>query len=243
MGQTPIRVTKLAYKRKRTFVLSDVTTSIDTGSLGVLGPNGSGKSTLLSLIATALKAPPSTIFINGLDIASSAGRREARRNIGYQPQKPSFVPSFTVEETVAYAAWLKGVRRPGPAVAAALEAANISNLAKKSVSEISGGQQKRVSIAQGIVHRPAVILLDEPTASLDPHERNLLLQVLDEVSRTSALVISTHDARDVADLCSRVLVLREGISVYDGEVTNFVANTTGNRSEGIESAYSSVMGI
>lgn len=219
---------------------------LDIGVTAILGPNGAGKTTFLDLIATALSVEKGQLFLDGIDVASRAGAGYARRRVGYQFQDAAVSRVHSVRESVAYAYWLKRGPRveARAAVCNSLTQVRLLEQAERPAWTLSGGQRKRLAIAQAIVAAPALLLLDEPTASLDPLERRKLLRLVEELRHDMSIIISTHDTRDLS-VCDAVLVMRAGAAVYTGKVSEF-ENLGGPRSlwkfgeTALEKAYEAV---
>ncbi len=155
--------------------------------------------------------------------------------MGYLPQSGFFVPSFTVRESVAYALWLKGQRNNG-LVGEALERSNTAHLAARKMSRLSGGERQRVGIAQAVVSKPRVLLLDEPTASLDPIERRSVLEVLAALAGTTTIIMSTHNVADLPGICDSVMAVSHGQVRFHGSVSEFAA-ADAPTADDLESAY------
>ena len=182
------------------------------GILGLLGPNGAGKSTLMKILATLLEPTSGTATLDGVSLI--AERERARRLLGYLPQEFGFHPALTATETLDYFARLKGLsdsRARRTSVGALLEAVNLSSAASRRVETFSGGMRQRLGIAQALVGKPALVIVDEPTAGLDPAERNRFHGMLSDAARNGAVVIfSTHIVSDVANLCDRLAIISAG---------------------------------
>src|SRR6185312_4961542 len=200
------------------------------GVTGLLGPNGAGKTTLLRLLATALPPSQGQVRVLGLDPEVPAERTGIRRQLGYQPQEAGFPRGFTAFAFVDYIALLKEWSRPAARhaeVRRVLDLVGLSGLGAKRIRAMSGGQRRRVSLAQALLGSPPVLILDEPTTGVDPEQRVTLRTVLAELARTSIVVLSTHQTEDVAALCERVIVLDRGRVRYDGPVTDLTGQAAG----------------
>lgn len=185
--------------------------------LGLLGPNGAGKTTLLSILACELAPTDGRVTLDGRPVVTRADARAARRAIGFLPQRPTPVPAFTAQETVEYAAWLKGMdgRTRAGAARDSLDRVDLGAAAGTRMRALSGGMVQRVFLAAALVARPRVLLLDEPTVGLDPAQRlqfRALVAALDDV----AVVLSTHLVEDIAVVASQVVVLDEGSVRFRG---------------------------
>ena len=213
-----------------TQALADVDLDLRAGVIGLLGPNGAGKTTLLRLLATALPPSRGKVRVLGRDVEVLAERTEIRRRLGYLPQEVGFPRGFTAFAFVDYIALLKEWADPAARhaeVRRVLDQVGLSDAATKRIRAMSGGQRRRVALAQALLGSPPVLVLDEPTTGVDPEQRVTLRTVLAELARTSIVVLSTHQTEDVAALCERVVVLDRGRVRYDGAVTDLVDRAAG----------------
>jgi ABC-2 type transport system ATP-binding protein len=213
-----------------TRALVGVDLDLEPGVTGLLGPNGAGKTTLLRLLATALPPSRGQVSVLGLDPEVPAERTGIRRRLGYLPQEVGFPRGFTAFAFVDYIALLKEWTEPTARhaeVRRVLDLVGLSGLGAKRIRAMSGGQRRRVMLAQALLGSPAVLILDEPTTGVDPEQRVVLRTVLAEIARTSIVVLSTHQTEDVAALCERVVVLDRGRVRYDGLVTDLVRQAAG----------------
>jgi ABC-2 type transport system ATP-binding protein len=212
------------------WALRDIDLTLTPGVIGLLGPNGAGKTTLLRLLATALPPTTGRLAVRGLNPSDPAQRTEIRRGLGYLPQELGFPRGFTAFGYVDYIALLKEWSDAGPRreeVRRVLDQVGLGHVAAKRIRAMSGGQRRRVALAQALLGSPPVLILDEPTAGVDPEQRVTLRTVLAELARTSVVVLSTHQTEDVAALCERVIVLDRSRVRYDGLVTDLVGQATG----------------
>ena len=210
--------------------LSDVSLDLAPGVTGLLGPNGAGKTTLLRVLATALPPSEGDLAVLGLDPAVPTERTEIRRRLGYLPQEIGFPRGFTAFAFVDYIAVLKEWTQPDERhteVRRVLDLVGLGGVAARRLRAMSGGQRRRVALAQALLGAPEVLILDEPTTGVDPEQRAALRTVLAELARTSTVVLSTHQTEDVAALCDRVVVLDEGRVRFDGQVTELVGRAAG----------------
>ena len=213
-----------------TVALAGVDLDLEPGVIGLLGPNGAGKTTLIRLLATALPPTGGEIRVLGRDPQVPAQRTDIRRRLGYLPQEVGFPRGFTASAFIDYIALLKEWAEPTARhaeVRRVLGLVGLSDLATKRIRAMSGGQRRRVALAQALLGSPPVLILDEPTAGVDPEQRVTLRTVLAEIARTSIVVLSTHQTEDVAALCERVIALDRGRVRYDGSVTGLVARAAG----------------
>lgn len=198
--------------------LAGIDLAIGPGVFGLLGPNGAGKTTLLRTLATTIDPSDGSLRLLGLDPKNARERRELRRRLGYLPQALGFYPNFTVYEFVEYFAVLKEMPAGavGPAVASAIERVGLGDQATKKLKTLSGGMQRRVGIAQAIVNDPDLLLLDEPTAGLDPEQRVVFRALLRDLGARAIVIVSTHLIEDVAAACNDLGLLEAGRLVFRG---------------------------
>jgi len=192
--------------------LSGVDLGILPGVFGLLGPNGAGKTTLMKILATLLEPDSGAAEMNGIDLIND--KHGTRRILGYLPQEFGFYPTFTAEQMLDYFAKLKGVmdgKKRARLVDALLDRVNLSTSRKQRVGGFSGGMLQRLGIAQALIGEPQLIIVDEPTAGLDPEERNRFHNLLSETASENAVVIlSTHIVSDVSSVCSHMAIIRRG---------------------------------
>ncbi|HSK79555.1 MAG TPA: ABC transporter ATP-binding protein [Thermoanaerobaculia bacterium] len=191
--------------------LQGVTLDVPPGMFGLLGPNGAGKSTLMKILAGLLEPTSGQISLDGQDVL--ARPEWVRSRLGYLPQEFGFYPHLTGEKMLTYLLELKGVEAPGGLkrlVGELLERVNLSSAARRRVKTYSGGMRQRLGIAQAIAGDPRLIIVDEPTAGLDPEERLRFYRLLAELAADRIVLLSTHIVEDVAVLCPRFAVIRKG---------------------------------
>jgi ABC-2 type transport system ATP-binding protein len=193
--------------------LRGVSLEVPPGMFGLLGPNGAGKTTLMKILATLLEPDAGRVEVGGIDFV--ARKPEARRVLGYLPQEFGLYPTLTAEQTLDYFARLKGVadaKGRRALVSALLERVNLAAEGRQQVGGFSGGMRQRLGIAQALIGRQKLLVVDEPTAGLDPEERvrfhNLLAEIADDDE--AVVLLSTHIVSDVSNLCSRMAVIRRG---------------------------------
>lgn len=235
-----------AYPR-RPRVLRDVSVSFDGTATCILGPNGAGKSTLMRLATGQLRPAAGRITHGDLTLSSST-RREWARHVGWMPQDIPVAPGMTVSDQVAYVGWLHGLSAKDARTftAASIEKVGLGSLADRRVSELSGGQRRRVGLASGIVHRPPYVFLDEPTAGLDPRQRDRFAAVLQSVAEHSRVVVSTHQTEHLHKTYDRIVVLEHGKLAFSGTTEEFIALSIlpshAEQASHINSAYAVLVG-
>lgn len=191
--------------------LDDVTLSIPKGMFGLLGPNGAGKSTLMRTVSTLQSPTSGSITFDGLDILSDP--EALRKRLGYLPQDFGVYPRVSAYDMLDHMAVLKGISARGArkdTVETLLNQVNLWDVRKKAIAGFSGGMRQRFGIAQALIGNPDLIIVDEPTAGLDPEERNRFLNLLAEIGENVVVILSTHIVEDVADLCPNMAVLVSG---------------------------------
>ena len=211
-----------------TRALDDVSLEIPAGMFGLLGPNGAGKSTLMRCVA-ALQTPTSgAIDFDGIDVIAEPSR--LRRTLGYLPQDFGVYPRVSALDLLDHLAVLKGLTQAAErreTVEALLQQVNLWPVRKKAVAGFSGGMRQRFGIAQALLGQPQLIIVDEPTAGLDPEERNRFLNLLAEIGEKVVVILSTHIVEDVADLCPRMAVLADGRLLREGSPASLVRDLQG----------------
>ena len=203
--------------------LDGVTLEIGPGLFGLLGPNGAGKSTLMRTIATLQEPDSGTITLDGHDIVRDPAALRAR--LGYLPQEFGVYPGISAVALLDHIAVLKGIldrRQRAEQVAAVLQIANLYEVRKKAVSTYSGGMRQRFGIAQALLGSPRLIIVDEPTAGLDPEERNRFHNLLSDIGEEAVVLLSTHIVEDVSELCPRMAILAAGRVVLEGSPQRLV---------------------
>jgi ABC-2 type transport system ATP-binding protein len=205
------------YGRRR--ALDGLDLSLGPGVTGLLGPNGAGKTTLLRCLATTLAPSAGSIEAYGLNPAHPVQRTALRRRLGYLPQDPGFYPHFTAFDLVDYVAILKEMTdraRRHAEVRRVLAEVDLTQQARTKVRKLSGGMRQRLALAQALLGEPDLLILDEPTVGLDPEQRMLFRALVSRLGESRTVVLSTHQTEDVAALCERVIVMRDGRAVFDG---------------------------
>jgi len=228
---TTVRIDALEKRFGSLRAVDGVSLDLEPGITGFLGPNGAGKTTLLRMIATVLAPDAGSVEILGRRTASAGDREEIRRHLGYLPQEPGFHRSFTAFDFVDYIAILKGLtdrKRRHDEVRRVLTLVGLDPVMHKRIRKLSGGMRRRVGIAQSLLGDPDLLVLDEPTAGLDPEQRLRFRELLTERDPGRTVVLSTHQTDDVAALCQRVVVILGGVTRFDGKPGELTATAEGH---------------
>src|SRR6201994_2068022 len=211
-----------------TVALDDVSLSIPRGMFGLLGPNGAGKSTLMRTVATLQQPTSGSIMFGDIDVLADPQR--LRRTLGYLPQDFGVYPRVSAYSMLEQLALLKGITGAGDrrrVVESLLEQTTLWAVRNRSIAGFSGGMRQRFGIAQALIGNPELIIVDEPTAGLDPEERNRFLNLLAGIGDNVVVILSTHIVDDVADLCPRMAVLAGGRILLEGAPLDLIAETQG----------------
>ena len=226
-----VELTGIGKRYGRTRALVDVDLTFDHGVTGLLGPNGAGKTTLLRIVATSIAADSGEVRLLGRDPHRAHDEVTAiRRELGYLPQELGYPSDMTAFGFVEYVAVLKewnDRERRAREVRRVLDVVDLTDQATVRVSRLSGGQRRRVGLAQALLGEPRLLVLDEPTTGLDPAQRADLRRTLSSLGHRSTVLLSTHQTEDVAALCERVVVLAGGCVRFDGAVTDLVDTAVG----------------
>jgi ABC-type multidrug transport system ATPase subunit len=211
-----------------TRALDDVTLSIPKGMYGLLGPNGAGKSTLMRTVATLQTPTAGSIRFDDIDVI--ADPEKLRERLGYLPQDFGVYPRVSAYDMLDHMAVLKGIasaRERKATVETLLNQTNLWNVRKKAIAGFSGGMRQRFGIAQALIGNPELIIVDEPTAGLDPEERNRFNNLLAEIGENVVVILSTHIVEDVSDLCPAMAIICDGRIVKEGAPTDLVTQLDG----------------
>ncbi|MGW7104003.1 ABC transporter ATP-binding protein [Streptomyces sp. NPDC054838] len=234
------------YSRRARPVVDGLDLRFPPGHTVLLGPNGAGKSTLLALGAGASTPDAGEVRLGELHSARRRDLRAYRSSVSWLPQQPSFLAGMSCREHVAYIGWLKGMRerdawRTAPE---AIERVGLTAKLDDRATTLSGGQQQRLAIAQALVHEAEVLLLDEPTAGLDPTQRRRFHDLLGGLRGSVSVIVSTHDIGDLDDTFDQVVMLEEGAPRFQGPVAGFAAHAAPGSPPGrrLESAYAALLG-
>ena len=209
--------------------LNDVTLDIPRGMFGLLGPNGAGKSSLMRTLATLQEADSGAVTLEGVDGKSIDVLRDkdaVRRQLGYLPQDFGVYPKVSAEDLLEHFAVLKGLtvrKQRRDVVDSLLKQVNLWDARKRKLGTYSGGMRQRFGIAQALLGNPRLVIVDEPTAGLDPEERNRFLNLLAEIGENVAVILSTHIVEDVTDLCPTMAIMNKGQVLLTGKPTEAIA--------------------
>jgi ABC-2 type transport system ATP-binding protein len=197
--------------------LKNISLAIGNNMFGLLGPNGAGKSTLMRTIATLQEPDSGTIFLDGIDVLKD--KNAVRQTLGYLPQEFGVYPKISAADLLSHLAVMKGITSAGErkeSVEALLHQTNLWDFRKKALSTYSGGMKQRFGIAQALLGKPRLIIVDEPTAGLDPAERNRFLNLLSSIGSDITVILSTHIVEDVRELCPRMAIIAAGELLLEG---------------------------
>lgn len=211
---------------KKKQALSNVNLTIEQGMFGLLGRNGAGKTTLMKTLATLLQKQSGSISVCGIPIENA---KEIRKIVGYLPQDFSMYPTMTVAETMDYLGVLSGIssKERKERIKLLLEKVNLTEHKNKKVKALSGGMKRRLGIAQALLNDPKVLIVDEPTAGLDPEERIRFRNLLCDVAENRIVILSTHIVGDIEATCEKLAILNEGSILYSGTVSDLIDTANG----------------
>ncbi len=217
------------YYPNRKHALKDINIEIPSGMFGLLGPNGAGKSTLMRILVTLMEPSEGEIYVSGYNINTE--RQKVRRILGYLPQDFRFFAKYTVHEFLDYAALLSGMNNSSirkKAVNEMLEQVGLFEVRERYASKLSGGMKRRLGIAQALIHKPQVLVVDEPTTGLDPEERIRFRNLLSAVSeQDTTIILSTHIVGDISSSCSDMALLNSGSIMFRGSPEEMLQQTNG----------------
>lgn len=206
--------------------LQNVSLTIPKGMFGLLGPNGAGKSTLMRTIATLQDADAGSIHLGELDVLNN--QHELRKTLGYLPQEFGVYPKVNAYDMLDHLAVLKGINKGRKEIVEALlQRVNLWDVRKKSLGGFSGGMKQRFGIAQALIGDPQLIIVDEPTAGLDPGERNRFYNLLSEIGENVIVILSTHIVEDVTELCSNMAIIDKGQVLFAGKPDEAIRSIKG----------------
>lgn len=225
-----VQIDSVRKRFARTRALDGVSFDVSDGVTGLLGPNGAGKTTLLRILATVLAPDQGTVRMLGLDPAVGNDRIRIRRRLGYLPQEPGFQRGFSVFAFIDYVAILKEMnssRSRHEEVRRVIEAVDLTSVSGKRIRALSGGMRRRVALAAALLGDPSLLILDEPTAGLDPEQRLRFRELVSVAGEGRAVVLSTHQTEDVAALCRDVVVLHQGRVLFQGSPSDLAQHAAG----------------
>ena len=210
--------------------LNGLSLTIPAGMFGLLGPNGAGKTTLMRIMAGILRPTSGTLQIGQHDGTSEQGRAAVKHLLGYLPQELGMYPDLSAREFLDYVGLLKGLkdRRPRQQrVEQVLETVALSNVAGRKIKTFSGGMKRRLGIAQAIINDPQLLIVDEPTAGLDPEERIRFRNLLSDLGGNRTVLLSTHIVEDIAQTCQNIAVMKSGQALFQGTIAQMLQATQG----------------
>lgn len=220
-----IRNLSKSFGKKR--ALRDVNLRIENGMFGLLGRNGAGKTTLMKILVSLLPKTSGEVTLNGVKVEDA---KAVRAMVGYLPQEFSIYPNMSVQEAMDYLGVLSGLSKAErkKRIPELLERVNLQDAKRKKVRALSGGMKRRLGIAQAILHDPKILIVDEPTAGLDPEERVRFRNLLSEIAGERIVILSTHIVGDVEATCEKIAVLNEGEILYQGSTSAFIEQVRGH---------------
>lgn len=223
-----IEINNLTKKYGSKCALNNINMEICEGMFGLLGPNGAGKTTLMRILTTLINKTDGRVSIDGIDIGD---KNKVRKIIGYLPQDFSMYPNMNVYESLDYLAILSGIQQDSKRkkiIIDLLDRVNLKRQIRTKVRALSGGMKRRLGIAQALLHNPEVLIVDEPTAGLDPEERVKFRNMLTDFAEDRIVILSTHIVEDVEFTCSNLAILKEGQIVYQGGVRELLEKSAGS---------------
>ncbi len=222
-----LQIENLTKNYSKNLALDDVSAVFENGIYGILGPNGSGKSTLFNIITDNLKATKGKVCIDGKNILSMG--RTYRGILGYMPQQQGFYEDFTVTMFLKYFAALKGIKKTAAKkeIEKILATVNLKEVAKEKIKSLSGGMKQRVLFAQSILNNPKILILDEPTAGLDPKERINFRNMLAELSQDRIILLATHIVSDIECIADHVILLKKGVIIKNDTPEKLMRSISG----------------
>lgn len=217
-----VKIEKLSHRYTTSWAIRDINMEISpTGIVGLLGSNGAGKSTTMNIVCGALNQTEGDVYINGINMKEDP--QQAKREIGFLPQNPPLYMDLTVDEYLHYCAGLRHLPKDSmkPAIKEAKERCGIDHFSKRLIRNLSGGYRQRVGIAQAIVHRPRLVVLDEPTNGLDPNQIIEVRSLIKDIARDRAVIFSSHILSEVQILCKEIRMIENGKIVFSDTMDTF----------------------
>lgn len=222
MNEPVVSVRNLSHRYNTQWAVKDINFEINNnGIYGLLGANGAGKSTIMNVMCGVLKQTHGDIYIKGINLSEKPV--QAKRHIGFLPQQPPLQPELTVEEYLIHCANIRLMETSEirAAVTEVMEKCQISHFEKRLIRNLSGGYQQRVGIAQAIIHKPDLVVMDEPTNGLDPNQILEVRSLIREIAEERTVILSTHILQEVQALCDNIWVINEGTMVFSGALDEF----------------------
>ena len=216
--------------RRAIKAINDISLQIDTGMFGLLGPNGAGKTTLMRILAGIANPSQGQVSVDGYDLSTEHNKQKVKSMLGCLPQELGMYPELTATQFVDYMAILKGIDEPETRrrkIESVLEMVGLSQEAGRKIKGFSGGMKRRVGIAQALVNDPRLLIVDEPTAGLDPEERIRFRNLLVNLASERIVILSTHIVEDIGQTCQDMAVLSHGIVVFRGKPTELIKSAEG----------------
>ncbi len=222
MSEAVLRIKNLSHRYSVKWAIKDINLEIDKkGIYGLLGSNGAGKSTTMNIMCGVIKQTEGSVEICGYDTITNAV--ESRKKIGFLPQKPPVHPEMTVYEYLHYTTTLRLIPKDEveQAIEDVLNVCNLGHMRDRLISNLSGGYQQRVGIAQAIIHRPEVVIFDEPTNGLDPNQIIDIRDLIRNIAKERTVILSTHMLSEVQAVCDRIIMIEHGNIIFNGSVRDF----------------------
>ena len=216
--------------RGKVHALNGIDLQIGTGMFGLVGPNGAGKTTLIRILAGLLRATSGSVTVFGHNLATNVGRQSAKANLGYLPQDLGLYPNLNAYEFLDYMAILKGVTDKAERqrqIEDVIDKVRLADAAKRRLKTYSGGMKRRMGIAQALIGNPKLLIVDEPTAGLDPEERVRFRNLLSDMSGERTIILSTHIVEDISQSCNDLAVMRAGRVLFRGSPADLIERARG----------------
>ena len=217
-----LSIDRLTKQYQNKIAVDRISLQLNTGIYGLLGANGAGKTTLMRMVCGILKPTSGTITFDGIDVSEE----RYRSMLGYLPQDFGYYPEFTGEDFLLHMAALKGMRKPQARrkTVELLKLVSLHDVAKKKIKTYSGGMKQRLGIAQALLNQPKILVLDEPTAGLDPKERVRFRDLIKDLGKDSIVLLSTHIVSDIEHIADDILMMKSGQLIYQGKWTDKSGN-------------------
>lgn len=217
-----LSIDRLTKQYQNKIAVDRISLRLNTGIYGLLGADGAGKTTLMRMVCGILKPTSGTITFDGIDVSEE----RYRSMLGYLPQDFGYYPEFTGEDFLLYMAALKGMRKPQARrkTVELLKLVSLHDVAKKKIKTYSGGMKQRLGIAQALLNQPKLLVLDEPTAGLDPKERVRFRDLIKDLGKDSIVLLSTHIVSDIEHIADDILMMKSGQLIYQGKWTDKSGN-------------------